>query len=103
MRPARKNSGTPTTSDITIRKAVEDLTDEDLRQLYEVDLTSDTSAATHTCVVQRLKGADQIVGAARSYACCVTGISESETDAASADAAEVTLTLSVFGLPTVAS
>jgi hypothetical protein len=98
MRPARKKTGTPTTSDLVIRKDVLDLTDADVRELY-ADLNSDTE---YTCVVQRLKASDQIVGAPHSYRCIILGVTPSDVDSASADAAEWQVTLGVFGLPTVA-
>jgi hypothetical protein len=99
MRPARKMTGTPTTADLTIRKLEDDLSDTDIRELYR-DLNSDTE---HTCVVQRLTAADRIIGAPRSYRCIITGVAPSEPDAGSADAAEITVTLAVFGLPTIAA
>lgn len=99
MRPARKTTGTPTTSDITIRKSAQDLTDADVRELY-TDLETDTA---YTCVVQRLTSADRIVGAPMSHSCIILGVAPSETDAASADEAEWTVTLGVAGLPTIAA
>lgn len=99
MRPPLKSTGTPTTSDVSIRKREADLTDDDMRELY-FDLATDTELV---CVVQRLSAADRPVGAPRSYRCVVVGVTPSDVDSGSSDTAELTVTLSVFGLPTVAA
>jgi hypothetical protein len=61
MRPAVKETATPTTSDITVRKRESDLTDNDIAELYR-DLESDT---LYVCVVQRLTAADRASGSPR--------------------------------------
>jgi hypothetical protein len=99
MLPAIKETATPTTSDITIRKRESDLTDADIAELYR-DLQSDTE---YVSVIQRLSAADRTSGAPRSYRCIVIGIAPSDVDGGSSDAAELTVTLSVFGLPTIAA
>lgn len=99
MQPAIKEKSTPTTSDLSIRKREQDLTDADVAELY-VDLAGDIEL---TCVVQRMTAADRTSGAPRSYRCTVSGVAPSDTDASSGDAAEISVTLSVFGLPTIAA
>lgn len=100
MQPAIKEKATPTTSDLTIRKREEDLTDADVAELY-VDLASPDTILT--CVVQRMTAADRTQGAPRSYRCVVMGVTPPDTDSSSGDTAELSVTLSVFGLPTIAA
>jgi hypothetical protein len=99
MRPAVKETATPTTSDITVRKRESDLTDNAIAELYR-DLESDT---LYVCAVQRLSAADRASGDPRVYRCVVVGVAPSDVDSASSDAAEIQVTLSVFGLPTIAA
>lgn len=99
MRPAVKETATPTTADITVRKRESDLTDSDIAELYR-DLESDS---LYVCVIQRLTAADRASGSPRSYRCIVVGVAPSDIDSASSDAAEIQVTLSVFGLPTIAA
>lgn len=98
MQPARKLTGVATTSDIVIRKLEDDLTDDDWRTLY-ADLNTQNQ---YTVVTQGLNSADNPRGAPRSYRCLLTGTTPTDIDSGSSDAAEVSLTLSVFGLPTIA-
>jgi hypothetical protein len=99
MKPAIKETATPTTSDITVRKREADLTDADIRELY-IDLESD---AVYACVIQRLSAADHPSGAPRSYRCIVSGIAPNDVGGDSSDIAELEVTLSVFGMPTIAA
>lgn len=99
MRPARKTLATPTTSDIVIRKTEGDLSDVDIAELYH-DLTTD---AELICVRQRLTAIDRPVGAPKTYRCVVTDVAPADVDSASTDEAELQVTLSVFGLPTLAA
>jgi hypothetical protein len=97
MAPPIKLSDTPTTADLVVRRLERDLTDDDMRELYR-DLESDQ---TYTVVVQRLRGRNSIFGAPMTYRCLIIGIAPSDTDAASADAATISVTLGVAGVPTV--
>jgi hypothetical protein len=99
MKPAVKELGTVTTSDLTIRKRESDLTDADVAELY-ADMESD---AVYTCVVQRLSAATRTSGNPRTYRCVIMGVAPSDVDGSSSDAAELQVTLSVFGLPTIAA
>lgn len=99
MQPAVKEMGIPTTSDLTIRKREADLTDTDIAELY-ADMQSDSQ---YVCVVQRLTASDRTSGAPRSYRCVVMSVAPSDVDSSSSDAAEIQVTLSVFGLPTIAA
>lgn len=99
MLPAIKLTGVPTTSDVVVRKLEASLSDDDVRTLYE-DLKDDTQ---YSAVIQRLTAADRPTGAPKAYRAIVVGVAPSDVAGDSEDAAELTLTLGIFGVPTVAA
>lgn len=98
MRPARKLFGTPTTGDVTVRKLLADLTDDDVRALL-ADQQTDTE---YRGTQQRLNAADSPRGASFAWRGNVKTVTIPEHDAGSSDPAEITVVLSIIGTPTVA-
>jgi hypothetical protein len=99
MLPARKLVGTPTTGDVTVRKLIADLTDDDLRVLL-ADQQNDT---IYTIVTQRLTSADRTVGGPWSQQGVVKTVTPPDADSGGGtDAAELSVVLSMIGTPTVA-
>jgi hypothetical protein len=98
MRPARKLFATPTTGDVTLRKLLADLTDDDVRAL----LTDQNTDTEYRATQQRLNAADSPRGSSFAWRGNVKTVTLPEFDGASSDPAEITVVLSVIGTPTVA-
>lgn len=98
MRPARKLFGTPTTGDVTVRKLLADLTDDDVRAL----LTDQNTDTEYRATQQRLNAADSPRGASFAWRANIKTVTLPEFDAGSSDPAEITVVLSIIGTPTVA-
>jgi hypothetical protein len=98
MRPARKMFATPTTGDVTIRKLLADLTDDDVRAL----LTDQQTDVEYRATQQRLNAADSPRGASFAWRGNVKTVTLPEMDGGSSDPAEITVVLSIIGTPTVA-
>jgi hypothetical protein len=98
MRPAVKLMGTSTTGDLTLRKLLADLSDDDVRSLLS-DQQSDTQ---YTATQQRLTASDKAAGRPLSHRCVIKGVTYPDSDSSSSDAAEIQVVLSVFGVPTIA-
>lgn len=98
MQPARKMVGATTTDDVTIRKAVDDLTDAQVRTLY-ADQQNDKE---YTVTQQRLTSATTAAGAGRAWTGIIKTVTEPSTSASSSDAAMIEVVVSTIGTPTVA-
>jgi hypothetical protein len=98
MQPAKKLFAVPTTGDVTVRKLLADLTDDDVRALL-ADQNTDT---VYSAVQQRLNAANSPKGASFAWKGNVKTVTLPEHDSSSSDAAEITVVLSIIGTPTSA-
>lgn len=99
MRPARKLFGTPTTGDVTVRKLLADLTDDQVRVLLQDQGREDQ---VYSVTQQRLNAADSPRGAAWGWSGFVKTVTPPDADSGSSDAAEISVVLAVVGTPTIA-
>lgn len=99
MRPARKQFGTPTTGDVTVRKLLEDLTDDQVRVLLADQGREDQ---VYRVTQQRLNAANSPRGAAWGWSGYVKTVTPPDSDSGASDAAEISVVLAVLGTPTIA-
>jgi hypothetical protein len=98
MRPARKLFGASTTGDVTVRKLVADLSDDDVRVLFADQQTE----AEYTLTQQRLTASDRAAGRPLSQRGNIKTVTYPNSDSASSDAAEIQVVLSMIGTPQIA-
>jgi hypothetical protein len=98
MLPARKLLGVSTTGDLTVRKLVADLSDDDVRVLF-----SDQQQPTeYTVTQQRLTASDRAAGRPLSQRGVIKGVTYPDHDSSSSDAAEIQIVFSMIGVPQIA-
>lgn len=98
MRPARSQGGSPSTDDVTVRKLLDDLTDDDVRYII------DQCGKSTPCVLTRLflDAADRATRRPMVYRGTTKGFSIDEYDAESADPLLIHVTFTITGKPTLA-